>query len=77
MFDPFDVMESHYYVLTKYPRLFSREHHIKFDRIAERRRFKPGLFIMTPSRDDRIGMRFNAAQLIRMGRCNRSKIKNG
>lgn len=74
-FDRFDFIESQYYCLNKYPKLFSSYTHKRFNDFCERRKFKPGLNIMSPG-IDREGMRFCASQILRSVRNQRQKVMN-
>lgn len=75
-FDRFDIVESQYYVLTKYPHLFPLSVHKRFEAFMRRVRFSPGLFILHPHREDSSSMRFNASQILRSVRMNNWKVKN-
>ncbi len=75
-FDRFDIVESQYYVLTKYPHLFPLSVHKRFAEFCIKRKFKPGIGVMTPGKD-REGMRFNASQILRSVRKEMWRMKNG
>jgi len=75
-FDRFDIIESQYYVLNKYPHLFPSSVHKRFAVFCINWKFKPGVFVMSPGKD-REGMRFNASQILRSVRNENYRIKNG
>lgn len=75
-FNRFDIVESQYYVLTKYPHLFPLSVHKRFNDFCIKRHFKPGLFVLTPSKSDRSMMRFNASQILRSVRNENWRIRN-